>query len=50
LPHFQTSAAFENGLLQINLVREIPEIMKPREIVISASPRSKVEQLEARAA
>ena len=28
------NAAFENGLLHINLVRRIPEKMKPRKIVI----------------
>ena len=28
------SAAFENGLLQINLVRRVPEHMKPRRIAI----------------
>jgi len=45
-----TSATFENGLLQINLIREIPEAMKPRKIAINAGPRSNVEQLEAKAA
>jgi molecular chaperone IbpA len=30
------SASFENGLLQINLVRRIPEAMKPRRIEIGA--------------
>jgi molecular chaperone IbpA len=30
-------AAFEDGLLQIDLVREIPEAMKPRRIEIRAS-------------
>ncbi len=29
-------AAFENGLLQIDLVRKVPEAMKPRRIEISA--------------
>ena len=29
-----TGATFENGLLQIHLVREIPEAMKPRRIEI----------------
>ena len=29
-------ASFENGLLQIDLVREIPEAMKPRKIQISS--------------
>lgn len=31
-----TSAAFENGLLHIDLVREIPEAMKPRTIAITS--------------
>ncbi len=30
-----TSATLENGLLNIDLVREIPEIMKPRQIAIN---------------
>lgn len=30
-----TGAAMENGLLHINLVREIPEAMKPRQIAIN---------------
>jgi molecular chaperone IbpA len=36
-----TSASFENGLLQIDLVREVPEAMKPRRIAINgnAGPR-----------
>ena len=29
-------ASFENGLLQVDLVRRIPEAMKPRKIAISA--------------
>jgi molecular chaperone IbpA len=44
------SAAFENGLLRIELVREIPEAMKPRRIAINAAPASNVQQLEAKAA
>jgi molecular chaperone IbpA len=44
------SAAFENGLLTIELVREIPEAMKPRRIAIGGTPASNVQQLEARAA
>lgn len=31
-------ARFENGLLHIDLVREIPERMKPRSIAINAEP------------
>ena len=44
------SAAFENGLLKIELVREIPEAMKPRRIAINGAPASNVQQLEAKAA
>ena len=42
-------ANFENGLLQISLVREIPEAMKPRRIEIRAgAPAHKqMEQLKA---
>lgn len=29
------SASFENGMLKIDLVREVPEAMKPRQIAIS---------------
>jgi molecular chaperone IbpA len=36
-----------NGLLKIELVREIPEAMKPRRIAINGS---NVHQLESRAA
>ena len=31
-----TSASFEHGLLQIDLVRRVPDIMKPRRIEIGA--------------
>jgi molecular chaperone IbpA len=41
------SASFDNGLLLIELVREIPEAMKPRRIAINGS---NVHQLEAKAA
>ena len=43
------SAAFENGLLRIKLVREIPEAMKPRRIAINGAG-SNVQQLEGKAA
>jgi molecular chaperone IbpA len=43
-------ATFDNGLLRIELVREIPEAMKPRRIAIGGSPGSNVQQLEAKAA
>jgi molecular chaperone IbpA len=45
-----TEANFDNGLLQIGLVREIPEAMKPRKIEIGNSPRGNVERLESKAA
>jgi molecular chaperone IbpA len=32
-----TSASFQNGLLKVELVREIPEAMKPRRISIKAT-------------
>ena len=41
------NASFDNGLLQIELVREIPEAMKPRKIAINGS---NVHQIEATAA
>ena len=41
------NASFDNGLLLIELVREIPEAMKPRQIAINGS---NVHQLEAKAA
>jgi molecular chaperone IbpA len=44
------SAAFDNGLLKIELVREIPEAMKPRRIAINGSPADNVQKLEATAA
>jgi molecular chaperone IbpA len=44
------SAAFENGLLKIELVREIPEAMKPRRIAINGAAASNVQQLDTRAA
>ena len=45
------NASFDNGLLKIELVREIPEAMKPRRIAINGSSTSeKVHQLEAKAA
>ncbi len=36
------NAAFENGLLRIELVREIPEAMKPRRIAIGGGSAPKV--------
>ena len=43
-------ARFENGLLLIELQREIPEAMKPRRIAISGAGSGKVSQIEAKAA
>jgi len=44
-------AAFDNGLLKIELVREIPEAMKPRRIAINgASTAGDVHQIDAKAA
>ncbi len=44
-----TGATFENGLLQIRLVREIPEAMKPRRIEIKtgAPAQKQVDHLKA---
>ena len=39
------SASFEDGLLQIDLVRELPEAMKPRRIEIKSDP-SRTQQIE----
>ncbi len=44
------SARFENGLLIIELQREIPEAMKPRQIPINGSGASQLSQIEAKAA
>jgi molecular chaperone IbpA len=38
-------ASFENGLLKIELKREIPEAMKPRRIAINGAMPSNIEQL-----
>jgi len=43
-------ARFENGLLIIDLQREIPEAMKPRRIAINGATPSNVTQIESRAA
>ena len=44
-----TGASLENGLLHIDLVREIPEAMKPRRIAIGGS-NSNTKQIDAKAA
>jgi len=43
-------ASFNNGLLLIELLREVPEAMKPRRIAINGASPSNVAQLDARAA
>ena len=43
-------AHFENGLLVIDLQREIPEAMKPRRIEINGAAPSNVTQIDAKAA
>jgi len=43
-------ASFENGLLVIDLQREVPEAMKPRRIAISGAAPGNVTQIESRAA
>jgi molecular chaperone IbpA len=43
------NATFDNGLLKIGLVREIPEAMKPRRIAINGA-QTEVTQIESRAA
>jgi len=40
------SANLENGLLHIDLVRNIPEAMKPRKIEIAKAPVARVKQIE----
>ena len=43
-------ARFENGLLLVELQREIPEAMKPRRIAINGAAPGNVTQIEAKAA
>ena len=42
-------AAFDNGLLEIELAREIPEAMRPRRIAINAAQTGPLRQLESAA-
>ncbi|MBN9058635.1 MAG: Hsp20 family protein, partial [Rhizobiales bacterium] len=42
-------ASLENGLLHVDLVREIPEAMKPRTIAITSGKKTS-QQIEAKAA
>ncbi len=44
------NARLDNGLLVIELVREVPEAMKPRKIPINGAAPAKVAQIDARAA
>ncbi len=43
-------AELQNGLLHIDLAREVPEAMKPRRIEISKARGKKAKQIEAKAA
>ena len=43
-------ASLVNGLLHVDLVREVPEAMKPRQVKITTSPSSKPQVLESQAA
>ena len=45
-----SSAAFDNGLLKIELVREVPEAVKPRRIAINGASIASTRQLEGKAA
>ena len=42
-----TGAAHENGMLHIDLVREVPEALKPRRIEIAKSPAKPADVIEA---
>ena len=48
--YVQVNASFDNGLLTIELLREIPEAMKPRRIAITGASAGNVQQIEGRAA
>jgi molecular chaperone IbpA len=49
--HVQVEGArFDNGLLQVELVREIPDAMKPRRIPIDTLTASDVQQIDREAA
>jgi molecular chaperone IbpA len=43
-------ASLENGLLHVDLVREIPEAKKPRQIAINGNGKAKPQVVEAKAA
>ncbi|MGE0752417.1 MAG: Hsp20 family protein [Variibacter sp.] len=42
-----TSAALENSLLRIELLRKVPDALKPRRIVIGGSDTRRIEQAKA---
>jgi molecular chaperone IbpA len=44
------NASFDNGLLKIELIREIPEAMKPRRIAINGATPDNLHKLESKAA
>ena len=44
------AASLDNGLLHIELVREVPEAMKPRTIAIAAGAQAKAPTIEQKAA
>ncbi len=43
-------ASLVNGLLHVDLVREVPEAMKPRQVKINTSPSAKPQVIESQAA
>jgi molecular chaperone IbpA len=45
-----TGASLDNGMLHVDLVREVPEVMKPRTIAISAGPEKQPKVVEQKAA
>jgi molecular chaperone IbpA len=45
-----TGASLENGLLHVELVREVPEAMKPRTIAITGKPAEQAKVIENKAA
>ena len=45
-----TDAAYENGMLNVDLVREVPEALKPRRIEIAKAKPTKTKALESKAA
>ena len=44
-----SGASLENGLLSVDLVREVPEAMKPRKIEIGTAPASQLKAIEGQA-